>query len=343
MKDLNNKVEKAIEERREANRPIWKLIRLIKQNPNLTDLDKEGLLGRLYGTLSSQDLRENHIYDAHKYEVGISYRADIFDIQRTKRLMRSMGTDIFPGNNPKIRDHAFAQALGIPVPRTFHQDVALNALRLRANSILKPVEGAASKAVFFVDQNLDLHSVKSSKVYPTLHHAKEEIEIHSDSISVDRWILEQAVTKDDGTPGNDFKVYAFYGVIGMYLEIDRFSFPETRYATYNAAGEQIERGGNYISFKGNGIPPQLRNLAERLSLASPVPTLRIDFLQGGDGLYLGEITPHPGGVYAGSQSEKIDKMLGHYLAEARARLLIDLLNGKKFPEYFSAYPNHASM
>ena len=295
------------------------------------------MLRELYQSLTSEDLRERDIYEARRYEVGVSYRAGVLEVQRVKKAMNQYGLSIFPGGNPKIKDRAFASALGVPVPITYQQSVPLSSILLRPNTILKPVEGAASKGVFYIDKNLDLRSVKSSKTYPTIYKAREEIANYSGSISGDRWILEQAILDKDGDPANDFKVFAFYGVAGMFLEIDRYTYRETRYATYDGNGDQIERGGKYVSFKGSGVPNELYALAERISLASPVPVLRLDFHHGADGLYLGEITPHPGGTYFGSQSEEIDRMLGRYLDDAKARLVADLINGKQFPEFFNAY------
>lgn len=335
--NLTTQVENAVEKRIQANRPIYRLIRQVRQESELTGDHRDALLEKLYQSLTSEDLRERDIYEAKKYDVGVSYRSGILEIQRIKKSMRANGMKIFPGGNPKLRDRAFASSLGIPVPTTYHQGVQLSDIYLRPNTILKPVEGAASKGVFFVDKNLDLHSVKSSNVYSTIDKAREEIEKHKASISEHRWILEQAILNVHGKPANDFKVFAFYGVAGMFLEIDRLSYPETRYATYDASGKQIERGGKYVSFAGTGVPNELYDLAKKLSLASPVPILRLDFHHGSDGLYLGEITPHPGGTYAGSQADEIDRMLGRHLDEAKARLLVDLLNGKQFPEFFDAY------
>lgn len=335
--NLTTEIEKAVKQRRKANEPIWRLIRRVNHASHLTEDQKEDLLRELYQSLTSEDLRERDIYEARRYDVGVSYRAGILEIQRVKKAMKAFGLQIFPGGNPKIRDRAFASSLGIPVPATYQQAVPLSDIRLRANTILKPVEGAASKGVFYVDRNLDLHSVKSSKIYPTIYNAREEISKYSASISEDRWILEQAILKGNGSPANDFKVFAFYGVAGMFLEIDRITYPETRYATYDRNGKQIERGGKYVSFTGSGVPDELYVLAERLSLASPVPILRLDFHHGSEGLFLGEITPHPGGTYFGSQSEEIDRMLGRHLDNAKGRLIVDLINGKQFPEFFSAY------
>lgn len=67
-----------------------------------------------------------------------------------------------------------------------------------------------------------------------------------------------------------------------------------------------------------------------------MPLLRIDFLVGDDGLYLGEITPNPG-RYAGAYSDKLDNTLGTFFNKSWARLLADLIAGKRFDIYQSIY------
>lgn len=193
-------IEKAVKQRRKANEPIWRLIRRVNHSDELTEPQKEKMLRELYQSLTSEDLRERDIYEARRYEVGVSYRAGVLEVQRVKKAMNQYGLSIFPGGNPKIKDRAFASALGVPVPITYQQSVPLSSILLRPNTILKPVEGAASKGVFYIDKNLDLRSVKSSKTYPTIYKAREEIANYSGSISGDRWILEQAILDKDGDP-----------------------------------------------------------------------------------------------------------------------------------------------
>lgn len=77
--------------------------------------------------------------------------------------------------NPKLKDREFGKALGIPVPKIYASSVNLTNEELVPNSILKPVQGSSSKAVFYVDEALKLHSVRSSEVYDSLEQARTEI------------------------------------------------------------------------------------------------------------------------------------------------------------------------
>lgn len=334
---LTERISEAVKIRMSANEPIWQLIKEVKRRRDIDEKEKQKLLATLFGSLSDKDMIETLANDGLTYGAGTSFRSSINNLQRIKSRLQSIGINIFPGDNPKLNDRKFAASLGVPVPETYFQNVALDEIDLTPNSILKPVEGVASKGVFFINESLQLYSVKTAITYSSLEEAKAEIAEHQDSISHGRWILEEAILSSSGAPAKDFKVFSFYGVSGMFLEIDRFSEAEIRFATYTESGRQIERGPNYLSFPGSGIPNGLRELSQRISLASPVPFLRLDFHWGNGGLYLGEITPRPGGTYAGEQFEEVDKMLGDHFADAQARLYADLLDGKKFCDFLAAY------
>ena len=338
--DISHNVDAVIKARGEANQPVWNLIRKIKNDKSLSRGERHSYLSRLYNSLSDRDLQERNAGDSLLYDVGTSFRSGINDLRRTKQRMRLLDVELFPGGNPKLRDRAFAESLGVPVPKTFAAGVPLDEIELMPESILKPEKGSASKGVFFVDGSLKLHSMVTSQVYETLETARSEIERFSQSISTARWILEEAILTDQGEPAVDFKAYSFYGVVGLVLEIDRFTSSGRNLAAYSETGRQIKIGPKYGTIEGSGLPDGIREISRRVSLAAPVPFVRIDFHYGRNGLYLGEITPHPGGTYAGDLFEEIDIMLGQHFADAKARLYIDFLNGKKFPEFHSAYGDY---
>lgn len=335
--DLRERVLHAVKARNLVNEPIWKLIKEVKRANEISDNERNDLLAVLFTSLSDKDIIETLANDAIDYGAGTSFRSSINNLQRKKGRLQVLGLDIFPGDNPKLKDRNFASSLGVPVPRTYFEGVPLDEIELLPNSILKPVEGVASKGVFFVTESGELRSIKTSNIYSSIADASEEIDQYAASISTDSWILEEAILSASNMPANDFKVFSFYGVAGMFLEIDRFLGAETRFATYTESGRQIERGPNYKSFVGSGIPDGIREMSYALSIAAPVPFLRLDFHYGDSGLYLGEITPRPGGTYAGDQFEEIDRMLGEHFADAEARLYADLLSGKSFPVFHAAY------
>lgn len=335
--DFSQRVDEITAERRNANKPVWGLIAEVKRDCTINEQQREAYLAQLYGSLSDQDVQERNANDALRYGVGTSFRASINDLRRTKKRMRRLGASLFPGANPKLRDREFAESLGVPVPKTFAAKVALQEIELVPNSILKPVSGAGASGVFFVDDSLCLYSMKTSHTYRSIESAMTEIQKYSNSGSSDQWILEEAILTGSGTPASDMKAYSFYGKSPLFLEFDRYGNTGDSVAAYLGTGEETQIGPKYKTFAGAGLPNEIREVSNKLSFAAPVPFLRLDFHYGEHGLYLGEITPHPGGTYSGDLYPEIDRMLGEHFADAKARLYIDLLRAKKFPEFRAAY------
>jgi hypothetical protein len=335
--DLSDRVTEAVKNRVHANYPVWKLIDEIKKDNTLKREERVKHLAQLYGVLSDKDVLERTANDVLEYSVGTSFRSNITDLRRTKHKMKSLGTNIFPGGNPKLKDREFASKLGVSVPQTYQKNVPLHDIVLRPKSIIKPVSGAGSSGVFFIDESLRFHSMKTSHIHETLQDAQTEIRRFRKKSAPDKWISEEAILTLDNKPASDMKVYSFYGAVGLVLEIDRATRSSNALAAYTASGKQIELGPKYRSFSGSGLPEGIMELSEKMSLAAPVPFLRLDFHNGAKGPYLGEITPHPGGTYSGDLNDDVDKMLGELFADAKARLYIDLLNGKTFPEFRQVY------
>lgn len=316
---------------------MWNLVLKLKNDPTLSASDRQRYVNKLLGTLSDKDVTQPLVADALEFNLGESFRSHINDLRRTKKMMQRQGVKVFPGGNPKLKDREFAEALGVQVPKTYQQNIPLTSVELVPNSILKPVSGSSSRAVFFIDSKCRLRSIRSSKTYQTISEAQPEIETHKSSISSNRWLLEEAVLDSSGEPANDLKVYAFYGRSGLFLEISRQPGAPAKYATTQQDGTQIGLGPKYKRFPGTSLPNDIREISRKLSLAAPVPFTRLDFHLGANGAYLGEITPHPGGTYAYELYDEVDKMLGHYFSEAKARLYTDFLSGKQFPEFHSVY------
>jgi len=331
------RIDEAVKKRLNANEPIWTLISSIKKDRSLREATKDRYLSELYNCLSDKDIHQSIVVDTIKYEVGMSFRSSLNHLRRIKDYMHQNGTEFFPADNNKNQDRAFGKLLGMPVPKTYQSGVRLDQIRLLPKSFLKPLIGSSSMAVFYVDEGLALHSIKTGNKYGTLTEAGDEIQRFDKHISGDHWLLEEAVMNGKDRSANDFKVFSFYGEIGMFLEINRTSSETPRYATYDASGRQIIRNPRELTFRGSGVPSALYEMSKKISLAAPIPFLRIDFHLGVDDLYLGEITPQPGGMHADRIYEELDRALGRCFGGAEARLYLDLLRGKRFPEFQEAY------
>lgn len=329
--------DEAIETRLAANKPIWELARKIKRDCSISSSKRDRYLEALYSSLSDKDIHQSMVVDADKFEIGTSFRASLNELRRTKKHMRDLGVNLFPSDNDKIKDREFAKSLSVPVPEIYTHDVLFEEVELIPNTILKPLIGASAIGVFYIDEECQVHSMKTGRSYDTLHEAKTETRPYEKVISTDNWILEEYIRGFMNQPPHDFKVFSFYGELGMFLEIDRTRPDRPRYASYDESGEPMDRKEVELTFTGSGVPDSLRELSTRISLAAPVPFLRIDFHYGEDGIFLGELTPQPGGVHADTLFEELDRHLGQHFARAKARLYIDMLNGKPFPEFRRVY------
>ncbi|WP_457942088.1 ATP-grasp fold amidoligase family protein [Vreelandella alkaliphila] len=274
---------------------------------------------------------------------GDSFVSSLITLRKIKEYLRRLGLNIAVGQNYKTKqqDLAFASSLGVRVPSIYQEGCSYDELILLPNTVIKPARGSSSRGCFIVDGDLNLRSVKTGKIYIDKSQAWSEVEDYIDFISLGEWQVEEFISKK-GKPAHDLKVCCFYGVPGFYLEIDRSSKP-VKSCLYDSDQKFVsfqDEPGFYISenmvFKGKGVPQEAVELSRIISLNSPVPLLRIDFLVGDDGLYLGEITPNPG-RYAGAYSDKLDNTLGTFFNKSWARLLADLIAGKRFDIYQSIY------
>lgn len=322
-----------------SKKQLLDFVKVVENDPLMEN--KDDLFRSIFSQLSPSDVPENLMSQARKFGLGLSHRERVNHLIRLKAELSKQGVTIAKGNNPKDKDRALAEKLGVRVPYEYGNSFSYNEVPVIANTVIKPYQGCASKAVFFVDGDLNINLIRSSKVYKDWGAAFDnEVEPIKKSISFNRWIVEEAILDENGTNANDMKVYSFYGRSGLYVEIARGKGDEGKTLTcfydYNKNVAEVASKGLKL-FSGTGLTDDIDFLTSKIALEVPVPFLRIDFLKGADGLYLGEITPHPGGLYAGSSSDWYDKVLGRFFIEGEARLMKDLLHGKKFELYKEIY------
>lgn len=332
-------IEVTVAAHKEALDRLRETLQEVRRSETLPEDVRRRMLRTLYAQLGMQDVKQEFVLDVNTYDVGVSFRAQMVRLMHLKERLSAQGYGLSPRENDKMRDRAFAEALGVPTPRLLFRDVPTGEVTLEPNSIIKPTVGESSRGVFYVRPDLNLESLKTRNVYSSFEEAAAEYDRWPGASTDPRWISEGAVLDREGKPARNIKVFMFYGKVGLFREVlrlqDNDSGPLT--AAYDETGRRIAYRANDDPDQDSGIPDGVEELATILSLASPVPFLRVDFLVGADGPVLGEVTPHPGGIYAGDAYDEVDRRLGRMFLEADARLTIDLLHGKMFGDYFSAY------
>lgn len=139
----------------------------------------------------------------------------------------------------------------------------------------------------------------------------------------DKWQLEELLLPVGGTlaPLADYKFYAFQGEIGLILQtLGRGE--QRRYKWYDAQWEAIATGKYEDrideTLAGPDDATSLLNAAREISASIPVPFCRIDLYETSGGVYVGELTPEPGGYH--EFHPDIDEMLGAMYEQAQAKL-----------------------
>ena len=134
---------------------------------------------------------------------------------------------------------------------------------------------------------------------------------------------------------DDVKIYAFYGEVALVLLRRMPVHADTSVARVRMVGPDgtdlgaVQRGRTYdTSLEVPDHLPLMTEIASALSLAVPVPVVRVDLYASGEGVVLGELTPLPGDSQ--TFTRQWDEDLGTRYDRAEARLQLDLSEGRPF-------------
>jgi len=230
----------------------------------------------------------------------------------------------------------FGRMLGVRIPVSLQSNVPFEKIIPVGGTVVKPVLGCAGTGVFLVKTMEDITELKTGRILRSWAQLKARVSqiLAERKVPFDAWMVEEFIFDASGNIPVDLKFNAFYGRIGWVTEIRRP--PDIRFHFMDGEGKTIKEGlfRKKELFVGEGIRREEIALAERISLEIPVPFMRIDFLRGVDGLVLNEFTPRPGST--GYMNETWDSHFGRMYHEAEARLLNDLLSGKRFDTFKKA-------
>ena len=264
-------------------------------------------------------------------DVTCSFAAESWAHRAFQQALRQrIGYAPGPLLDSKSQGQAFARQIGLKVPQTYQHDVPLSAIEFRPGVVIKPISGAGSKGVFSVLAPDDIFSLGNNKQLSSIDEFEAEARDYAQKQKAgDRWMVEDLILNADGYLPNDLKMLTFYGKAVLVQEATRMP---TRVCYCDREGNKI-RTGRYmnIEFEGTGLLPEYIELAEEVSLKIPSPFARIDFLKSKDGPVFGEFTPKPGNFQGFDATT--DAWLGREFAEARGRLVADLMKGKRFTEF----------
>lgn len=225
----------------------------------------------------------------------------------------------------------WADALGLRTPATLQTADSVEEIeweRLPRSFVVKPSSGAGSKGVFLLEQ-------RGGTLYSLAHDAVvtpgEISNVITSAARRERYqsrdvLVEERIERTD-EPGKapfDWKVYAFYGQVGLIMQRDPAQGRAAQFKYYDAEGRDLGRI-RYDrpldpTLPAPRHPDELRRAAELLSAHIRYPFVRVDLYEDERGVVLGELTPYPGGQHR--YRTDIDRLLGNLWEDAAVRLRI---------------------
>jgi hypothetical protein len=257
---------------------------------------------------------------------------------RTRRMLKH-GRDSCPEwiLQDKKNGYLFADALGMPRPNNSLKPLHLKDLVFEEKMALKPPNASGSSGVYLIYSAEHIVDVRTGKVITGLENLRAQMEedIATRRIPSPYWNTEELMIDSANEMGSshDWKFYSFYGETCLIGTMQRYPHPaevwmeeDGRKADLWARPRESE-----TEWDAREIPEALMEKAREISLAVPIPFLRIDFLSSDRGFVLGEFTARPGVLHL--LSRKQDRRLGEAFISAEHRLYEDLRRGKKFTAF----------
>lgn len=328
-KEIIDTLEQALELRKRAVRKLHRLI----SSKALDGEQLSSIIDRAFDFIPPNEVTQKLVAPYTKTLRWPTHVEQQLRMVHFKKLLRQHGLRIAPGGNDKLKDYEFAKRLGVAVPQVFQSGVPFDELLLEPERVVKPLQGAAARNVFLVRRP----GIVEARTGEILEGARELRQLVDERGAITRkWMSEELIIVG-GAPSNDYKVYTYYGEVGLVLEIERW--PTVRHCWHDPRGGCVEgmMQADPAPFPGTKLGPELLDAARKISLETPTPFLRVDFFRDEAGeCVLGEITPHPG-RYAGGYTPELDFRLGEKFFRAEARLFADMLAGKPFEAYRDVY------
>ena len=245
----------------------------------------------------------------------------------------------------KLDAYRLADKLNIRYPRNDGEVYAFADIEKPSSPlVIKPVKSTGSRGVTLFYADNDILIVRGLVHFTSWESYREHVmtRLLDDQAPPpkirDRWILEELVLEDtvNKVPARDLKFFCFYGQVGLVLEMVRTD--KVKYCTWTKGGKLVPDlegmpTDKEESWAGEGVTPEQILEVEEISRHIPVPFMRIDMLRSEEGLVLGEMTPRPG--QWDIISRPWDRYLGEEYVKARARLIEDLMHGKRFDPFLS--------
>lgn len=272
-----------------------------------------------------------------KLEKAMSFK----EIMAEKSHLRRLGYKEYSWKlDKKPNAYPFADSIGLRRPHADPKVYKFSEIEEpKKPAVIKPIRSTGSMGVYLVFNKTTILSAREGIYLSSWEELQEDAtkkledwkEGKNKQFTKDEWMIEELILKepDSTLPPSDLKFYCFYGEVLLVLETNRL---HKKFCFWDPEMNIIDTGDHWKGlYKGSGFTKEDVNLVAEASLNIPTPFIRLDMLNGHDGLVFGEATPRPGQYHL--FNNEYDRILGEAYRMAEARLTKDLLNGKRFDEF----------
>jgi len=247
--------------------------------------------------------------------------------------VKGLETELFPEYS-KLNSHKLAGAAGVKTCKLLDGPISVDRLRLDeygSDFVIKPDWGSSSRGVLLLhrlsqDKYLNLADGTEMRAKDIANKLTEGIKNASKG-RADDLIVEESLINGEKRP-IEWKVYTFYGQIGLIMAIDpnvhhgehykaKFYSPNWQYLGPDILKDREIDGS--IGLPKH--PEMLLEAAKAISLQVPTGFMRVDLFEGPEGPMLGEVCLIPGlDQYF---RNGYDRKLGQMWEDANVRLLAE--------------------
>lgn len=274
---------------------------------------------------------ENAFFEAAQ---PASYR-----VQRAAQLGAIQHSKKLPPRVVSVKGNSvrFAERVGLPVPATEYP-LKVDDITFDQPCVIKPVHAEGGRCIYGVapEQDGGVKDYFSGAYFATRESFVAQVrkDMQAAGVRRDAWLKEEMIVGSGGSPLETFdvKMYVFYGVVGLVLQVDRWRGREYRF--FDAQGQLVDTGKYSADADIDPIFDQkLISVAAEVSKKIPWAHVRIDFLVSDTDWRFGEFTLRPG--VPANFNDEWDRRLGEFFVKAQARVYEDLILGKDFSDYRS--------
>jgi len=337
-KFFNDHVNQLSELHNEINHNFNLYYRKLARNKQVTSNKKR--LNKLSQVVKKEHLSHSFVKRFERKKVNLNTIFSFKEIMAEQSALRRLGYRNYSWKlDRKLNAYPFADSIGLRRPKTDSKIYTFNELEKPTNPVvIKPVHSTGSMGVYLIFNNQAILSAKEGIYLNSWEElqkdANKKLQDWRDgknkAFTKDEWMIEELVISEPNStiPPADLKFYCFYGEVILIQETLR---TDKKVCFWDPDMNLIYPRFDKEFYVGNGFTKEHLEIAANASSKIPSAYLRLDMLNGHDGLVFGEATPRPG-QYEAFNAE-YDQILGEAYRRAEARLTQDLLKGKSFDEF----------